>query len=116
MGINKAKPSLADQARAMGFAGRMSAGGVLFPTAGPGREWVTWLTSQLWAFHGLGGQVDDGVDACSIFARGLDDVYAGKKPPVEPDQVPEPFTEAWFKKRDQMRANTDTVDATEFYN
>lgn len=116
MGINSTRPNPADQARAMGFAGRMSAGAVLFPTTGPGREWVTWLTDQLWAFHGLGGQVDDGTDACSLLARGLDAMARGDEPPPpDPEMAPQ-FSDPWFKARDKIRAGTDDKDRGEFYN
>lgn len=116
MGINTQRPSPADQARAMGFAGRMSAGAVLFPTPGPGREWVTWLTDQLWAFHGLGGQVDDGVDGCSLIARGLDAMARGDVPPPPTPELAKPFTDPWFAARDKLRAGTEDKDRDEFYN
>lgn len=115
IGLNTRKPTLADQARAMGFAGRMSAGAVYFPTPGPGREWVGWLTAQLWAFHGLGQQVDDAVDACSLFARGLEQVVKGAEPPKKPEDAPEPFTDAWFAERERLRRQNERDDA-EFYN
>jgi len=115
VGINKAKPSLADQARVLGFAGRMSAGAVHFPTPSAARPWVTWLVDQLMAFHGLGGQVDDGTDACSILARGLDEMAAGDQPKQESATPPEPFTDAWYKAREAMRHGDDRENA-EFYN
>ena len=115
VGINTQRPSIADQARAMGFAGRMSAGAVFFPVPAPGREWVTWLTDQLWAFHGLGGQVDDGTDACSLMARGLDAMFRGEQPPAAREEAPEPFTDAWFKKREQMRHGGNDQTNAEFY-
>lgn len=114
IGLNTRKPTVADQARALGFAGRMSAGAVYFPKPGAGREWVTWLTEQLWAFHGLGEQLDDGTDACSLFARGLEAVVKGAEPDKKPEDAPEPFTEAWFAERDRLRHEGET-DAADYY-
>jgi hypothetical protein len=111
IGLNTRKPTVADQARALGFAGRMSAGAVYFPKPGPGREWVLWLTNQLWAFHGLGDQLDDGTDTCSLFARGLEQVPKGAEPPKKPEDAPEPFTEAWFAERDRLRGEGQRDDA-----
>lgn len=116
LGLNTRKPTLADQARVLGFAGRMQAGAVYFPTPSPDRPWVTWLVDQLLAFHGLGQQVDDGVDACSILARGLDEMAAGRTPDPEPEPEPEEFTEAWFRARDALRAEAeDGPTRDEFY-
>lgn len=114
-GINKQRASLADQAKVMGFAGRLSAGAVLFPQPGPGREWVTWVSDQLWSFHGMGGQVDDGVDACSLIARGLDAMAKGDTPPPPKPEEAEPFTDAWFKARDAIRRGADQRTRDDFY-
>ena len=115
LGINTRKPTLADQARVLGFAGRMQAGGVYFPTPSPERPWVTWLVDQLLAFHGLGNQIDDGTDACSILARGLDEMVAGTEADPPPPPPPPEFSEPWFAQRDAM-AHDDAPDRDEFYN
>lgn len=115
IGINSRKPTLAEQARAMGFAGRMGAGAVYFPRPAPGREWVTWLTEQLWSFHGLGQQLDDAVDACTLFARGLEHVAKGAEPAKKPEDAPAPFTAAWFALREQQRHVGEDDDRKRFY-
>jgi hypothetical protein len=113
-GINTRKPTLADQARAMGFAGRMSAGAVYFPRPSPDRPWVHRLIEQLMAFHGLGSQVDDGVDVCSVLARGLDSMARGEAPKAEKPPPLVPHTDAWFKARDAMHA-PDQREKENFY-
>jgi predicted phage terminase large subunit-like protein len=57
--------------RALGFAARASLGKVYLPQ---GMPWATRLLNQLASFTGQDGKQDDGVDVCSIFARGLNDV------------------------------------------
>lgn len=109
-GINTRNPSSADAARALGFAGRMSAGAVYLPHPSPERPWVARLIAQLMAFHGQGGQVDDGVDVCALFARGLDDVFLGQPPKPDPEAAPKPFTAAWFAARDKMRSQVPDND------
>lgn len=57
--------------RALGFAARASLGKVYLPQ---GVAWAVRLLNQLCGFTGQDGKHDDGVDVCSIFARGLNDV------------------------------------------
>lgn len=117
IGINTRKPTLADQARVLGFAGRMQAGGVYFPTPDPSRPWVTWLVDQLLAFHGLGNQVDDGTDACSILARGLDEVVLGTEPPPPEPALPPTMSYDWMKAREAANRDDDqAMSSDEFYN
>lgn len=117
VGLNTRKPTLADQARVLGFAGRMQARGVFFPTVTPERQWVTWLVDQLLAFHGLGQQLDDGTDACSILARGLDEIVAGTEPEPDPPPAAAQFTAEWYRQREALRHDhVDGPTHDEFYN
>lgn len=56
--------------RALGFAALASLGKVYLPQ---GTAWAARLLNQLCAFTGADGKQDDGVDVCSIFARGIAD-------------------------------------------
>lgn len=89
--------------RAYGFAALMQSGKVLFPRP-EAAPWVNRLVDQLCAFHGQGGQFDDGVDVCSLMARGLDEVIRARPPPAPPPAPPKPFTEDWFEARDRRDA------------
>jgi predicted phage terminase large subunit-like protein len=81
-------------ARAMGFLARCSAGKVHVPRGAP---WAVRLVNQLCAFTGEKGRIDDGVDVCSLFARGLD--ATRNAPQAPPDEKPpfKPFTRAHFE-------------------
>lgn len=90
--------------RAYGFAALLQSGKVYLPKP-EAAPWVTRLVEQLCAFHGQGGQVDDGVDVCSLMARGLDEVVSARvirKPERKPD--PTPFTADWFEAKDRAEA------------
>jgi PBSX family phage terminase large subunit len=80
--------------RALGFAARASAGAVYLPRNQP---WAERLLNQLCAFTGEDGKTDDGVDVCSLLARGLD-VMANARPPKKDDEKPViPFTRSHFE-------------------
>lgn len=82
-------------ARALGFAARASAGTVYLPK---GKPWAERLLNQLCAFNGEDGRADDGVDVCSLLARGLDQMADARKPAEVKSTVPTPFTEAWWER------------------
>ena len=70
--------SASDKAsRALGFAALAAAGKVWIPEC----EWGERLLNQLCAFNGQDGRVDDMVDVCSLFGRGVDRVWATLPPP-----------------------------------
>jgi predicted phage terminase large subunit-like protein len=80
--------------RALGFAARASAGAVYLPRNQP---WAERLLNQLCAFTGEDGKTDDGVDVCSLLARGLD-VMANARPPKKDEEKPiTPFTRSHFE-------------------
>jgi predicted phage terminase large subunit-like protein len=81
-------------ARAMGFLARCSAGKVHLPRGAP---WAVRLVNQLCAFTGEKGKVDDGVDVCSLFARGLDTTQNAPQAPAQPKKPFVPFTRAHFE-------------------
>ncbi|MGH8032706.1 MAG: PBSX family phage terminase large subunit [Luteimonas sp.] len=100
----EALPSAGNKAtRAMGFAARASMGTVWLPK---GEAWAERLVNQLCAFTGEPGRTDDGVDVCSLLARGLDQMGNAGLPeqPVIMEIVP--FTEQWIRDddRDNERA------------
>jgi len=67
--------------RALGFAGMASLGQVYVPRGTP---WAERLVNQLCDFTGEDGKVDDGVDVCSLLARGMDSMKNAREPePVE---------------------------------
>ncbi len=68
--------------RALGFAASASSGHVYLPRNQP---WAERLVNQLCAFTGEDGKVDDGVDVCSLFSRGLDMTRNATKPPERPE-------------------------------
>ena len=73
--------------RALGFAARCSAGAVWLPQNQP---WAERLVNQLCSFTGEQGRVDDGVDVCSLLARGLDQMHNAREavPKTKDDVVP----------------------------
>ena len=75
--------------RAMGFAARCSAGAVWLPQNQP---WAERLVNQLCAFTGQAGKVDDGVDVCSLLARGLDQMHNPRIPQLQKNDSVKPFT------------------------
>jgi PBSX family phage terminase large subunit len=76
--------------RALGFAARASAGSVYLPRNQP---WAERLLNQLCSFTGEDGKVDDGVDVCSLFSRGLDvTMNARTLPAAEKTESVKPFT------------------------
>jgi len=81
-------------ARAMGFLARCSAGKVHLPRGAP---WAERLVNQLCAFTGEKGKVDDGVDVCSLFARGLDATQNATHPAPETRKPFVPFTRQHFE-------------------
>lgn len=99
-------------ARAMGFAARMAAGTVWLPK---GQDWAVRLLNQLCAFNGEDGRVDDMVDACSLFARGLDYV-ANARPDDKAKKAKSPpvLSHEWFDARERMDRES-RPDADNFY-
>jgi predicted phage terminase large subunit-like protein len=89
--------------RAMGFAARAAAGTVFVKQG----KWGDKLIDQLCAFNGEDGRTDDMVDACSLFARGLDFVADARAPEKTEKKTLIPLSPAWFEDRDRMRANED---------
>jgi predicted phage terminase large subunit-like protein len=90
--------------RALGFAARASAGAVWLPKT----PWAERLLNQLCSFTGEDGRTDDGVDVCSLLARGLDVMTNAFK--LQPDTrkpEPKPFTKAWLEQKE------DTMDDRE---
>lgn len=82
--------------RALGFAARASAGAVWLPKT----AWAERLLNQLCAFTGEDGRTDDGVDVCSLLARGLDSMTNAPKPESARSREPVPFTKAWMEQTD----------------
>jgi predicted phage terminase large subunit-like protein len=85
--------------RALGFAARAAAGTVYLPKK---RPWALRLLNQLLSFHGEGEQIDDGVDVCSLLARGLDLMFNADEPAKPKAPPPEFGTQAWFDARDRQ--------------
>ncbi len=105
-------PSAGSKAsRALGFAARASAGTVYLPR---NRPWALRLLNQLMAFHGQGGQFDDGVDVCSLLARGLEMMFNADDPKPPRPEPPQPFTQAWFDARDRQ-TRMDEAKKARFY-
>ena len=76
--------SASDKAsRALGFAALAAAGKVWIPEC----DWGDRLINQLCAFNGQDGRVDDMVDVCSLFGRGIDHVWAHLAPKQEAKDV-----------------------------
>lgn len=106
-------PSASNKAaRALGFAARAQAGAVHLPRFHP---WAKRLWNQLVAFHGQGDQVDDGVDVCSILARGLDKVARAQPAKPKRPEPPRPFTEAWFEARERGDRMERERERRDFY-
>jgi predicted phage terminase large subunit-like protein len=77
-------PSIADKvARARAFQAKASMGDVFFPTHA---SWKPELISQLMKFPA--GKYDDGVDVCSLIARGLEHVQTPKIKKAAPPPPP----------------------------
>lgn len=74
--------------RALGFAARVAAGTVWLPK----NEWGERLLNQLCAFTGEDGKKDDGVDVCSLVARGLDLMVNARLPKAEESKPLVPFS------------------------
>jgi len=88
--------------RALGFAARASAGAVYLPRT----EWATRLLNQLCSFTGQDGKVDDGVDVCSLIARGLDLMTNGRIPAQDAKrEAVKPFTVAHLEHMDRVEAD-----------
>lgn len=73
--------------RALGFAARASAGAVYLPDPVK-TPWAERLLNQLCAFTGEDGKVDDGVDVCSLMARGLDVMANANPVPAKEEPAP----------------------------
>lgn len=85
--------------RALGFAARCSAGTVWLPDPVK-HPWAQRLLNQLCAFTGEEGKVDDGVDVCSLLARGLDVMSNARSPAKSTRKVIIPFTRSHFEGKD----------------
>lgn len=94
--------------RALGFAARASAGAVWLPKT----AWAERLLNQLCAFTGEDGRTDDGVDVCSLLARGLDSMTNAPKPEPASRREPVPFTKAWME---QTEDEVDPETIARFY-
>lgn len=78
--------------RALGFAARCSAGAVWLPQNQP---WAERLVNQLCGFTGEQGKVDDGVDVCSLMARGLDKMHNARETAPKEVKKVQPFRRQW---------------------
>jgi len=96
--------------RALGFAARASAGTVWLPK---GQPWAERLVNQLCAFNGEDGRVDDGVDVCSLAARGLDTMM-NARPAPKPKAVPKPGTIDYLDYLDRQKAG-ESARAASYY-
>jgi len=105
-----ALPSASSKAdRALGFAAYASTNDIWVPDC----EWGDRLINQLCAFTGQDGKVDDMVDVCSLFGRGVDAMRNALPPDDEKKAPLTPFTEAWFNARD--REDAESVAEREDY-
>lgn len=84
--------------RALGFAARASAGTVWLPKNEP---WAERLINQLCAFTGEDGRTDDGVDVCSLLARGLDVMANARKPQQKTEKSVVPFSKQHIEAQEQ---------------
>jgi hypothetical protein len=91
-------PSTASKAdRALGFAAYASTNDVWVPEC----DWGDRLVNQLCAFTGQDGKVDDMVDVCSLFGRGVDEM-ADALPELTPEhRGVKPFTVKWLTSGDK---------------
>jgi PBSX family phage terminase large subunit len=97
--------------RALGFAARASAGTVWLPR---NAEWAVRLLNQLCAFNGEDGHVDDGVDVCSLLARGLDLMGDARVPaPTKPTTIV-PFSRAHIEGLDRIEQH-DAAQKRRYY-
>lgn len=88
--------------RALGFAAYASTHSVYVPEC----DWGDRLINQLCAFTGQDGKVDDMVDVCSLFGRGVDEMHDAL-PEMTPDQRGvKPFTAAWLNSGDRPATPT----------
>lgn len=93
-----ALPSASSKAdRALGFAAYASTNEIWVPDC----EWGDRLINQLCAFTGQDGKVDDMVDVCSLFGRGVDEMRNALPDPEKEKPPPEPFTDPWYKALEQ---------------
>jgi predicted phage terminase large subunit-like protein len=97
--------------RALGFAARASAGTVYLPRNQP---WAERLLNQLCAFTGEDGKHDDGVDVCSLLARGLDVMANARKPDEDTRKPIVPFTRSWIEASER-EAEMAEAERREFY-
>ena len=96
--------------RALGFVAMASNGMVRFPET----AWADRVIQQLCAFNGDPANIDDAVDVCSLIARGLEEVHAGRPNPAPKAKPPEPFTERWFEKMSRMDDESRKAAADRF--
>lgn len=82
--------------RALGFAAYASTNDVWVPQC----EWGDRLINQLCAFTGQDGKVDDMVDVCSLFGRGVDEMRDALPEPTTEERGVKPFTVSWLKSGD----------------
>jgi predicted phage terminase large subunit-like protein len=108
----EALPSAGGKAeRAIGFMALASQGVIHIPE---GPEWAERLVNQLCDFTGDPGNVDDGVDVCSLFARGLDFVASAAKRPKKGKKLV-PFTRAWFEANEDGNTEDEEFRKRQFY-
>jgi predicted phage terminase large subunit-like protein len=108
--LRETLPSASSKAaRALGFAARASAGTIYLPRNEP---WAVRLLNQLCAFNGEPGRVDDGVDVCSLMARGLEMMIDARPAPAAKKPPPAPFTDAYFAAMDREDDDTAQKRAT----
>jgi len=83
--------------RALGFAAYASTSDVWVPEC----EWGDRLINQLCAFTGQDGKTDDMVDVCSLFGRGVDEMYDALPEPTESERGVKPFSAQWLNSGDR---------------
>lgn len=83
--------------RALGFAAYASTNDIWVPEC----DWGDRLINQLCAFTGQDGKVDDMVDVCSLFGRGVDEMMDALPEADTPDRGVKPFTVQWLKSGDR---------------
>lgn len=85
--------------RALGFAAYASTHDIWVPEC----EWGDRLINQLCAFTGQDGKTDDMVDVCSLFGRGVDEMYDALPELTPEERGVKPFTVKWLNSGDKPK-------------
>jgi PBSX family phage terminase large subunit len=84
--------------RALGFAARCASGTVYMPK---NAEFTEQLVNELCSFNGEDGNVDDGVDVCTLVGRGIDQMFAEFEK-TNKSTAPKMFTGAYYDYQDKI--------------